>query len=509
MILIAVLLGLLFFAAMRIGPWIAGMVFTPGGILGAVELTGHQINNAAVHEGAVWYAETEGVWRKGVRTRLLRLPLEEGSAPQQVAEIDVAAPLLLGGEEHLWVVASGGRVWKYAQGALTPVVEKDSLNLSSRPFLWNGKPAVIEQQAQGHCLRVLEEGRWEQVATFRILLHGALREFHGEDIAAFQHNGDLHVFIKPVLDSLYYHEGVPVEPPPGEEAWTPVVACGGQWKAIVLDGQPVVYVHGRKDGQASLLGFRETGDGWEEFFSLPISLDVGLGVCATGRAGEVVLLRRILPLGTEVLLVREGEAVSRWRTDGTVGLNEAYRRYSWAPRVVRPAMALLAALCFSLAMRCNKLRSLDTPMGKVRFASPLRRGVALGVDAVVFAAPLGAYLLWRMGGALAAPLDFDSLWALAIQTVLVTVVWLILAPLAFILMEAYWGWTPGKWLLGLRVLRPDLRRCGFVRSLARNLLRVIDGMSWHLVGMVIAALTAKWQRLGDLAVDAVVVRRPE
>ncbi len=66
--------------------------------------------------------------------------------------------------------------------------------------------------------------------------------------------------------------------------------------------------------------------------------------------------------------------------------------------------------------------------------------------------------------------------------------------------------TPGKWLLGLRVLGDDLRPCGFSRALLRNVLGAADGSLVYLVGMVVIALSARQQRLGDLAVRTVVIR---
>jgi len=80
----------------------------------------------------------------------------------------------------------------------------------------------------------------------------------------------------------------------------------------------------------------------------------------------------------------------------------------------------------------------------------------------------------------------------------------------FTLFEAFDdGRTPGKRLIGLRVLSADARPMTFWRSLVRNLLRLIDALpAVYLVGITSVLATSKNQRLGDLAADTIVVRVP-
>jgi uncharacterized RDD family membrane protein YckC len=67
------------------------------------------------------------------------------------------------------------------------------------------------------------------------------------------------------------------------------------------------------------------------------------------------------------------------------------------------------------------------------------------------------------------------------------------------------GRTPGKKLNGLRVVVADGRPITFVRSAARNLLRIID-VYVFFVGAFVIIFTKDNQRLGDLVADTVVVR---
>ena len=69
------------------------------------------------------------------------------------------------------------------------------------------------------------------------------------------------------------------------------------------------------------------------------------------------------------------------------------------------------------------------------------------------------------------------------------------------------GRTPGKRWSGLRVVRSSGRPVDARASVIRNLLRIIDGWPLSYVPTIVSILvTARNQRLGDLAADTVVIR---
>jgi uncharacterized RDD family membrane protein YckC len=78
------------------------------------------------------------------------------------------------------------------------------------------------------------------------------------------------------------------------------------------------------------------------------------------------------------------------------------------------------------------------------------------------------------------------------------------------LLEWYMnGQTLGKRLLGLRVMDAQGLNLSFSQVVIRNLLRFVDMMpALYMVGGVSALLTAKVQRLGDLAANTIVVWAP-
>lgn len=78
----------------------------------------------------------------------------------------------------------------------------------------------------------------------------------------------------------------------------------------------------------------------------------------------------------------------------------------------------------------------------------------------------------------------------------------------FVVTEAVWGGTPGKMLIGMRVVNEeDGAVIGWQRSIVRNLLRVVDVFpALYLVGFFFAVSSPKTQRLGDRIARTVVIR---
>jgi uncharacterized RDD family membrane protein YckC len=91
----------------------------------------------------------------------------------------------------------------------------------------------------------------------------------------------------------------------------------------------------------------------------------------------------------------------------------------------------------------------------------------------------------------------------------------LLSALGFLLMVAYNvyfevrrnGQTPGKWVAGIRVRRDGGGPVDFTASCVRNLLRAADLLpGCYLLGAAVAGLSARRQRIGDLAAGTVVIR---
>ncbi|HEX5753984.1 MAG TPA: RDD family protein [Archangium sp.] len=69
------------------------------------------------------------------------------------------------------------------------------------------------------------------------------------------------------------------------------------------------------------------------------------------------------------------------------------------------------------------------------------------------------------------------------------------------------GQTPGKRLMGIRVVRVDGSPVGVLESAVRNLVRVVDSLPFvYAVGVLSVLLTRQHRRLGDLLAGTLLVR---
>ena len=79
--------------------------------------------------------------------------------------------------------------------------------------------------------------------------------------------------------------------------------------------------------------------------------------------------------------------------------------------------------------------------------------------------------------------------------------------LYFVILEGLGGATVGKRLVGLGVVDVNGGRAGLIRSVIRNVLRVIDSLpTMGLVGAVLIATRADRARVGDLVAGTRVMR---
>jgi len=178
------------------------------------------------------------------------------------------------------------------------------------------------------------------------------------------------------------------------------------------------------------------------------------------------------------------------------------------PQLLPILLSLVLAFVLTVQMRRHRVQDYVFGGQRRTFASLWQRALAQLVDVV----PLGAGFLlpmawmWRMFSDPESivergpmfPLWFFGLFIAAFVCALLVLV-------AFSYFEGRFGKTPGKWLLGIRVLGTDLQPCGFGRAFLRNLLTFVDGFLSFLVGALLVALTENWQRLGDLAARTIVV----
>ena len=138
-------------------------------------------------------------------------------------------------------------------------------------------------------------------------------------------------------------------------------------------------------------------------------------------------------------------------------------------------------------------------------AGPGGRSFAFIID---FHIRVLAALTWYFGGMLLVPLVFDGstygpaimLWALQVPAALI---YLLYHPVLEIVMA---GRTPGKRIAGVRIVTTDGSVPGAGSILLRNVFRYVDGLpALYVVGLVTSVVSARNQRIGDIAARTLLI----
>ncbi len=80
---------------------------------------------------------------------------------------------------------------------------------------------------------------------------------------------------------------------------------------------------------------------------------------------------------------------------------------------------------------------------------------------------------------------------------------------SLVLVQGFLGGSPGKLILGLRVIRPDGTDAGPLRCALRTLLLPVDLFCCGVVGLLTADKTRGHRRVGDLAAGTMVIGRDD
>jgi uncharacterized RDD family membrane protein YckC len=79
--------------------------------------------------------------------------------------------------------------------------------------------------------------------------------------------------------------------------------------------------------------------------------------------------------------------------------------------------------------------------------------------------------------------------------------------LYFVIMEATTGKTIGKYIIKTKVVNEAREKISWGQSIGRNLMRIIDGFFFYLVGFIAILASKNNQRLGDMLSKTYVINR--
>lgn len=125
-----------------------------------------------------------------------------------------------------------------------------------------------------------------------------------------------------------------------------------------------------------------------------------------------------------------------------------------------------------------------------------RRAVAILIDMVLLFV-VGYVIALMTGGTTASGFNLEGGPAF---------LWFGIALVYYVVMEARSGATLGKLAMGLKVVKEGGEPIDWQASVVRNILRIVDGLFFYLVGAITVWVSKKRQRLGDMAAHTLVVK---
>ncbi len=505
--LTAGILGAIFFIIQFILPPIIMFTIMPGMMFfGDSWMKEAKPQRGAFWENSIWYVETTVSARPSAqaRTTLKKLKLDGEEGPENIGLVSIEDPWLLAGIDRLWIISSSG-VGFYQNGKITVIYEKKTLGDISRPFLYEGHPAVVEERPTGIALMIYVDDIWQKKLSFPLKSQENLGCIHCS-VQILSKEERLHFFLQ-FGKTLYYREG----PPPAEideqDVWQPVAGVGRNWFAVLIDGEPTVFYLRSEDHTSKIVGLRLIGKNWKPFFTYDVVMTSDMGVYPLGKTGRFAMVLQSFPGSLRLVQVDETRVISEIRHGSGFPFPRrvmVMMLIFYAPMLILP---LILAVVLSGLMRKHRICEHRAESISMPFASLTRRALAQIIDFLVLGAPAiaGILLLWPI-------YDIEKMFSsgpdhilAGVGLMLGTLLWVIVCLFVFSFLEGRWGVTPGKGVLGIRVFGTDLRPCGFGRAFVRNLLKFIDGFFNFMVGILLVALSENWQRVGDMAARTVVI----
>jgi hypothetical protein len=476
--IIAGILGAIFFILQFILPFVLMVAIMPGMMF--FQDSWMEIANperGAFWNNQIWYTGTSVSPKKpdGGRGTLISLKVDSEEGPKSIGLLPMENPWLLAGADRLWIISSS-KVGFFQDGNINVISKEKILGEISRPFLYEGHPAVIEEGPNGFAFVVFVDGAWQRKVFFTLKVRE--RFGHIQDrLQVVSRDEKIYLFLK-FGDTLYYREGFPVGDTDDREQWRPISEVKRHWFAILMDGELTVFLQQAGEFPSNIVGLRLQGETWKSFFSYDAGMTTEMGIYPLGQPGKFAILRQSFPGSLRLVQVHGGRVIKQIRH----GSGFPFPRFFgvmmlgfYGPTLLLP---LVLAVILSRLMRKHRICEHRAGSLTMPFASIIRRALSQIIDFFVLGTPAiaGVLLLFPVFD-MEKMLSSGPVHLAGFGLMFGEVFWGLFCLLAYSFLEGRWGVTPGKWVVGIRVLGTDLRPCGFGRALLRNLLKFIDGFS--------------------------------
>lgn len=504
------ILGAVFFLAQLIIPFVVMIIAMPAMMSTSVMTMKDALPAyGAYWQGKVWYPQEQVTPGKKERTAaaLMSLPADPLKAPEHAADIPYGSARLLADSDRLWVIASRG-VGYFQNNRFFAFPDVQQLGDISRPFLYNNLPAVIEDRPEGLRLMLFSDNTWKHELDFKVFSDERLSRI--DDLQLLPEGNKVHAFLK-YKETIYFRDDLFNVPDDNSYPWQPVAAAGQAWTALIAGGSPVVFIHqGHED--AGITGYRKAGSSWEAFVTHPQFITTSMGAFPADQSGNIVLVTETLPGSLNRISIHGSKIMAKAKYGSAFPFPKGFMAIMLVPQAMTMLIPLVLAIIFSSLMRKHRVTYHEIAAGRKPYASLTRRAFAQIIDALIMLLPVALIMGLLMSSFFGSddPFSFMQTGFLKMFAIIIgAFFWMLLCIVIFSVMEGSLGYSPGKRVLGIRVLGTDLQLCGFWRALIRNLLMFVDGFFNFLVGIMVVALNEHWQRVGDMAARTIVVDTKE
>jgi uncharacterized RDD family membrane protein YckC len=481
----------------------------------------------ALWQGALWLVETTETRRLGrssldappeIASRILKWSPVGGGQPEIAPLPAVAEARLVAAGDALWAIGDTRFVKMTRAGIAQKAIAPGLVERRSAAFKWGDRPALIGSGGDGALgLFALDDaGAWTRA------------EAGGAPIVGGQAAADLDpgAIVVPAADSSPAGALVAGRCADrvvaaslgafGTEAcgeWAPIGEADAEvvaWTAARVVGKAAVFV-ARVDGiEFAIEGFAAGADGtWQRFFETRAGVVSSLAAFDQGDGRRFLLAIEGMPGAVAVHEVAGAEIARSTKLTSSAELERMRRAnaLSWASNLAALLTPIALLLALAGALRRHRIAGYEAGGRAAVFAPLWRRCAAGAIDVILAFGPAAAAIV---GAFVVSDMQEEGAAAMLRWTgwIGLACLWSLLWLFALALAEGRFGTSPGKRLLGLRVLGVDLAPCGFGRALLRNVLELVDAVFGYAVGLGLIALTPNQQRLGDLAARTVVVVDP-
>lgn len=483
--------------------------------------------------GNIWYAEEsfEGDKADENKLYLKKLAVKGENESEKITEIELQKPWLLAGKDRIWIISEKG--WQeYFEGKLSEISGEDDFGKISKPFLYNGIPAVLDKRGGEVYLSTLEDGKWKRDIKISLVDENGYAPFNIKEVQVLTHNNTFIVFHRS-KDKINY---ATCKKSDGNfklsGGWERICRVGVNWSAIIYRDKPAVVVTQFKESPASknkfiktldiisslrrdikenfsgqdVAGFIKNGDKWEKFAGFREKIVGNMGVFTDTESGNLVIFSQLIPPSLHFVTIK-GDRVIKDRT-----LDRAFNpgpiSYMIAAfLIISMSIPFIVVFVISKWMDSYRVTKFSCDAGNAPYASLWKRGIARFIDTLIYFAPVIVGQLF-FAEIYKNPLNMISFDFILKFLFLLSIwlVWVFFVAIIMCYLEGRYGQTPGKKILGIKVIGvDDMKPCGFLRAVLRYFCLYVDGIFSYMVGITVIAFTFKWQRVGDLAAKTVVV----